>query len=569
MKWALVLAVAATTLILYFFNVFERLELLTLDYRFILNEPKISSSDIVFIEMGEDSIANIGRWPWPRKWHASLIRALSDYHPKAIAFDVLFSEPQDDIDDSALEAAIGEAGNVYLPLLYNLKEQRPEALRDPQAIFSIIPPLSRFEKYIKGTGHINAIPDPDGILRRVPPVITYQGKAVYQLGFKIGFDALGLKDGDISFDPKAHAIYLKIKDAGLKRIPLDSNNQFIINWTGRWGKEFKHYSYIDVLKSYAAVKEGRPPIIDLNEFRNKICLIGLTAAGLIDIKPIPIENAYPAIGINAAILYDVINNKFIYTTPASVDILLIILLSLFVTLYLSNTRLLGGTLLATIGMAGYALSSLALFKFFNIAVLTFYPMLAIFLSYSLASVYTNIMQSIERTRLFKQATRDGLTSLYNIRHFNLLLETELKNASLYKRRRFALIMADIDDFKSINDNYGHRAGDIILRAVARIIETKCRQTDVVARYGGEEFIVMLTGAGEMEALEIAEKIRSVVSGKRFRFRNAARQITISLGIAEFSGEKKKEELIEKADRALYKAKHEGKNRVCLCSGSGP
>src|SRR3989338_3310445 len=112
-KWLLAITFTAIAILLYQFDVFERLELLTLDYRFILRHPKPRPSKIVFIDMAEDSIAAIGRWPWPRKWHAALIKALSDYHPNAIAFDVIFSEPQDEADDLAFEEAMLGAGNVY------------------------------------------------------------------------------------------------------------------------------------------------------------------------------------------------------------------------------------------------------------------------------------------------------------------------------------------------------------------------------------------------------------------------------------------------------------------------
>ena len=185
------------------------------------------------------------------------------------------------------------------------------------------------------------------------------------------------------------------------------------------------------------------------------------------------------------------------------------------------------------------------------------------MSYSLTSLYAQILQSIERTRLFKQATRDGLTNLYNIRHFNLLFEAEFRNVSVYKSRRLAIIMADIDNFKHANDTYGHQAGDAILKEFARIIQSKCRQTDVVARYGGEEFVIMLSGAGEQEAIDIAEKIRDAVQDKKFKFKDVTYGTTISMGVAEFSNEHDKETLIEKSDQALYKAKNEGKNRVVL------
>lgn len=567
-KWILAILVGIIIIILYEFDVFERLELLTLDYRFILRHPKPKPSNIVFIDMAEDSIETIGRWPWPRRWHATLIKALSDYHPRAIALDVIFSEPQDELDDLALEEAIKQSGQVYLPLSYTLEKEDMRYLYEGKGVVSVLGSLSNFKKHVKGTGHINAIPDTDGILRRVPAIIGYGDTKTYQFGLKIGFDMLGLKDRDIIFYPQHHQILLKLAGEKVMKIPLDRDNQLIVNWQGKWGKEFRHFSYIDVIRSYAAIKDGKPSLIDLNEFRDKICIIGLTASGLIDIKPIPIETTYPAVGINAMAVNSITTNDFIYEVPKKYNMLLILLFSMLITLCLSNLRLLGGMLLAITGIIIYAIFSVVIFSLFNIALATFYPILAIAISYSLTSMYTQILQSIERTRLFKQATRDGLTYLYNVRHFNLLLEAEFKNVSIYKFRRLSLVMGDIDNFKHLNDTYGHPAGDTILREVAKIMQSRCRQIDVVARYGGEEFIIMLTGAGEKDAFDIAEKIRSAVEAKKFKFKNDTYNPTISIGVAEFSNEKDKDELIEKVDKALYKAKHEGKNKVCVYSAVG-
>ena len=428
---------------------------------------------------------------------------------------------------------------------------------------SVITPLPQFSEYAKDEGHINAIPDIDGILRRVPPVISFKGNTAYQLGLKVGLDILGAKDTDISFYPDRHMINVRLSGDKTVKIPLDDRNQLIINWAEKWGKEFKHFSYIDVIRSYGLIKKGQAGVIDLNEFKGKICVIGLTAAGLTDIKPVPIENSYPAVGINAMIINSVIANDFIYDLPKLYNMLIILFVSILVTMYLSNLRLIGGMVLATICIVSYALISITIFSFFNIVILGFYPILAIAMSYSLTSLYAQILQSIERARLFKQATRDGLTNLYNIRHFNLLFEAEFRNVSTYKSRRLAIIMADIDDFKHANDTYGHQAGDMILKELAKIIQAKCRQTDVVARYGGEEFVIMLSGAGEKEAIDIAEKIRDAVQNKNFKFKNVTYVTTISMGVAEFSNERDKEVLIEKADQALYKAKREGKNRVVL------
>ena len=188
---------------------------------------------------------------------------------------------------------------------------------------------------------------------------------------------------------------------------------------------------------------------------------------------------------------------------------------------------------------------------------TFYPVFAIVVSYGLTAGYTQFLQSIERMQLFRQATRDGLTHLYNVRHFNLLLEAEFKSVALYKARPLSLIMADIDNFKPINDTYGHQAGDVVLRDIADIIQSECRQIDIVARYGGEEFVIMLIGAAQKDAVDVAEKIRAAVENKKFIFRDKTIYTTISIGVAEFSNEKNKEGLVEKADGTIYVANRRG------------
>jgi diguanylate cyclase len=167
--------------------------------------------------------------------------------------------------------------------------------------------------------------------------------------------------------------------------------------------------------------------------------------------------------------------------------------------------------------------------------------------------------------LFRQATRDGLTQLYNIRHFNLLFEAEFRNIATLKFRPLSIVMSDIDNFKRVNDTYGHQAGDTILREVASIMQSKCRHVDVLGRYGGEEFIIMLSGSKAVDAANLANKIRQAVSEKKFKFGDVIYSTTISMGVAEYTDEKTKNELVEKADKALYYSKKTGKNKVTISS----
>lgn len=565
--WILSLVVALLVLGLYVFGILDRLELLTLDWRFNLRPGLQSSSDIIFIDMAEDSVNAIGRWPWPRKWHAALIKVLNEYKPKAIAFDVVFSEPQDSVDDLAMEAALKSSGSVYLPMLYDLTPGKSKYFYRGEGVTAIYDPIKRFRPYIAGSGHINAIPDIDGILRRAPAIISYNGKATSHFGIKLGADILGVKDQDIIFYPDAHSLILRLPGGGSRVIPLDKDNQIIVNWLGPWGRDFRHYSYIDIIKSYARTKEGKRPIINLEALRGKICIIGLTAAGLIDIKPIPLASAYPAVGTNAMVVNSILTGDFIRPVSENINMLLIFLISVIFTIYQCRLRLLGGMVLTIAGIAAYAGISYAFFRMYSVVIVTFYPILGIFMSYVLTASYVNITQSVERARLFSQATRDGLTSLYNIRHFGLLLEAEFHNTATFKFRPLSVIMGDIDNFKHANDTYGHPAGDVILKEVASIIQSKCRQMDVVGRYGGEEFIVMLSGAKGKDASDVGEKIRAAVEAKKFKFGDVTYSTTISIGVVQYTNEKSKDELIARADKALYNAKKTGKNKVVIYSES--
>jgi len=158
---------------------------------------------------------------------------------------------------------------------------------------------------------------------------------------------------------------------------------------------------------------------------------------------------------------------------------------------------------------------------------------------------------------------DELTDLYNFRYFKSRLSDELKRADRY-RQRLSILMLDIDHFKTANDQYGHQTGNMILREVSGIIRQCVRDVDVVARYGGEEFTVILPQTDKEDAEVIAERIRESVAKNLFQNIRGRREIhiTISVGGCTYpDGIHTLEQLLEKADSALYRAKAEGRNVV--------
>lgn len=180
-----------------------------------------------------------------------------------------------------------------------------------------------------------------------------------------------------------------------------------------------------------------------------------------------------------------------------------------------------------------------------------------------------IGMAVERAKLFADisqlAITDDLTGLYNSRHLKRVLGEEAKRSLRYGRS-FSFIMLDIDFFKLYNDQHGHLRGDEVLRILAGLLLQNTRDVDVVFRYGGEEFSVIIPEVSKQEAFTMAERIRRVVQDHVFPFEEdqPGRNLTVSMGIAGFpedAGES--EELIDNADRALYRAKLNGRNRVCM------
>jgi diguanylate cyclase (GGDEF)-like protein len=185
---------------------------------------------------------------------------------------------------------------------------------------------------------------------------------------------------------------------------------------------------------------------------------------------------------------------------------------------------------------------------------------------SVADICANSIQNAHYVERVKQlAYLDGLTGIFNRRFFEMRIVEELDRA-----RRFgtpmAVVMADIDQFKKLNDEFGHLLGDEVLRQVSSLFHQNLRKIDVVCRYGGEEFALLLTQTSAPQAVTVAEKLRRLVEG--WQFPGVPRTVTISAGVAVFPDHGVgRDELIRAADNALYCAKQSGRNRVCLNSRS--
>jgi diguanylate cyclase (GGDEF)-like protein len=172
--------------------------------------------------------------------------------------------------------------------------------------------------------------------------------------------------------------------------------------------------------------------------------------------------------------------------------------------------------------------------------------------------------------LEKLSRHDGLTGIANRRHFDSYLQTEVRRAAR-ERQTLSLILADVDHFKAFNDHYGHQAGDDCLRQVASALSTAGRRpADLAARYGGEEFAIVLPGTGPDGAVDVAQALSRLIAALAISHASSAvsQNVTLSQGIASLTPEKETaaEDLIHRADQALYQAKQQGRNRYVVFGG---
>lgn len=181
----------------------------------------------------------------------------------------------------------------------------------------------------------------------------------------------------------------------------------------------------------------------------------------------------------------------------------------------------------------------------------------------LQSFANQVSIALQNAQLYRQqeemAQKDGLTSLYNHAYFQNKLDFLIKEKKLWP---LSLIILDIDDFKKVNDVYGHLTGDKVLKKLSDILLSNSREGDLVARYGGEEFAILLPGTDIKAAYSFAERLNKVVANTKIDIEDQKPlNITVSIGVAEYEEGWTKEEFVDKVDQLLYKAKNTGKNRA--------
>ncbi len=545
---ALGVIVASLCILLARTVLFRNLELLTLDMLFQFRGPRVTASteSIVIVEITSEDLQKFGHWPWPRSRIAGLVEDLKRLGARGVLLDFLASEPTNSFDDDALAKAIENAGNVYLPFGYPTSD----------ATFTkLFLPIEKFRRHRKGMGAVNVFTDSDGKIRRIPLLYFDGSQLQNNIVLQIVKDHFGMEINQIT--PQ----YLLLANHRQKiAVPLVGENMMLLNWHGKARDTFKHYSFLDIFNAARATEAGAVSGVDASRIKNSFCIVAVTALGLYDTRANSMESECPGSIFLATALANIFDQDFLRIMPLWVNIFVIYLFAMIPAFYASAQRF-----SRVILMVVFVLGALAVmyFLFINNIIINFsIPIIAFTGSYIAVSAYHSAKSNIERRHLMALATTDGLSGLFNIRYFNEILKNVCWQAEKDPGQDFYLILCDIDSFKQLNDNFGHQAGDYVIRQVSQTIKNLVRSGDVIARYGGDEIIILLRGDGGFNAGAVVEKIRASIENLNLKWEGRQLPVAMSFGMTRFNPrEDTPAIIIKRTDSALLSAKVQGKNRV--------
>ncbi len=324
-----VLCVSSVLFLYYSQNSFlEAFEARTYDLRFKdMRGPVPPSSNIGIIAIDEKSIAELGRYPWSRDRYARLLDRLAAAKAQVVMFDVFFPERENVANDRLFAAATKRAGNVVLAVVFDFDQNG--------RVTTITRSLPEIERGAIGIGHINQLPDDDGVIRRNPLLIEKDGKQIPSLGLAAAMQALGEKEfvaGDFDIS------------VGQRRIPVDGEYRMWIDYVGGPGV-YPRYSFTDVL-------HGRVPP---EELKGKILFLGATALGIYDMRVTPFHGNTPGVELHATIADNIISGRHIRQggMEALIDMIFIVLLGVLAFWLTTSLRLYGAIPATVLLLSGY------------------------------------------------------------------------------------------------------------------------------------------------------------------------------------------------------------------------
>ncbi len=537
---------------LFAMKVFEPLEFFFLDSWLSRAQWKTETS-VVLVPITEKSIQLIGKLPWPPSQYSAVLELLAAWNARAVYIDRHFAEnwPAEEwqpllkillkrkipVFFASGESSGGKTMNYRNPL----SDSKPDTVDLPKQI-------SKYAFF----GHRELMSGKDHVFRFWQPWIKDSRGLTHHLA------ALTMLM-DLRFN---------FKDRALVR--SSRKEMRLIPWNRVRFETWPRVEFSDLMQNYVPARDGIPSLLPTTLFNDKVIFIGQVDEPHAGSGLTPWREAVAPIETMAAI-YDGLGRPGWNLSVMAPFWGCIVFFILVAGLLIAWVGVCAGMRfwLGWFGLLFLVALTWGSFVFFK----TWFPFAGVFLFLLIAGAVLFAFESIyaagERSALFHFATRDGLTNIYSIRHFRLIMNQVTREAAM-RSEALAVILIDIDYFKKINDSYGHAAGDRVIKKTAEVIEASIRQkrtfkdVDFLARYGGEEFIILMRRSSLENAGLVAERIRNAIGQTHFEWQLKRVFVTVSLGVAVLhEGENVPDPMVHRADKALYRAKEAGRNCVCV------
>jgi adenylate cyclase len=426
----------------------ERLELLVYDVRYRLHGKGEPLKEVVIVGIDDKSLEKIGRWPWDRSRVASMIDSLKDMGAKTIVMDIIFSEPWK--DDDALAASIKRAGNVILPIVFDFKSEKSKITDDVlydssfpmvrnSANFKIFPPitankvlvpLKQLSTVAKTLGHINMIPDNDGVLRWEIIAIELDGEV---------FPSISLQAARLAKDLPMEAMMLKAADGiqlGDSFVPTDFWGRMLIRYYGPEGTT-PQISALDILQNK----------VNPAKIKDRIVLIGATAVGIYDLRVTP-TGIMPGVEKHANVITSILRKDFILRITNLTNVLIIFISGIIFSILIVRLKALFGALLSFVFIGALYLITNYFFFEKNLWIDLSYPGSNLVVTYFAITAYRYATEERYAKRI-----RGMFSSYVTERVVNELI----KNPSLAKlggeRREITVMFSDVRGFTTFSEKH--------------------------------------------------------------------------------------------------------------------
>ena len=427
-KWysGLVFAFLITILVVLLqrFSFMQILEAKSLDARFsIVEPPETASKDIILVGIDDSSLkyfADNGiSWPWPRNFYAHLLDFLTESGAKSVIFDLLFYQP--DIDrsesdgtstDKAFASAIRKNGNVILASqltreglgsYFNPSSFYLDINKNVDAISNqfngILAPIDPLLRETHHLGIVNVEPDPDGIIRRVPLIYPFNGRFLPQMGVS-AFLSSKNTPARLQWLPN----YMDIDGT---HVPLDNSGNYLIRWYGRQTicQFIKCVPISAAIQSASATQSGVTPPLSPNLFKDKFVIIGVTAAGLMDLKSTPVSDIQPGMEIWATILLNLIGNDFVKHSSLLLNALQVMIVALIVFLPISQIHGIASHILVLFMTVIIGAETYFAWRFYKLALSFTMPICGLIVSYLTHTAFGYFIEGQSKRKISKAMAR--------------------------------------------------------------------------------------------------------------------------------------------------------------------